>query len=162
MPREAPEPRAPEPKPPAQSPEASERKRRATRLAEEVWSWLASAHGTLKAEGIDRGAPAIGLMQNPLSPGYQLAVERCTELLDFHGLDEARQIARHRLDVAIAEARAADPPTLRYFAPPRFFHPSSWEVATSMSVEAASVPRAGPRRGRPTAEPEAPRRIPEV
>ena len=143
-------PRPPEgPREPAralQSPEATERRGRAARLADELWSQLANAHGRLKAEGIDRGAPPIGLTHSSESPGWKAAVERCTELLDHLDLEAARAVAKHRLDFAIAEARTSDPPTLRYFAPVRFFDARSWEIATTTAVESAgSGSRAIPR-----------------
>lgn len=110
---------------------------------------LGGAHARLRGEGVDPGAPALGGLPGPESKGWKLAVERATELLDQHELAEARAIGKHRLDYAIAEARAGDPPSLRYFAPPSYFAQGSWEIATSRSLESVHAqPARGPRNAR--------------
>lgn len=117
-----------------------------SRLNTEAWNYAATSHAMLREEGIAGDVPFPLLAYG--DPMRELAA-RVRELLgddiepDYEG---ARAKLRHRVDVAIAEARRSDVQHLKWFTPSRLWDAKSFARALEVSPAEAGRSRVGPRR----------------
>lgn len=133
---------------------------------EAIWIYGQRKHLELRTSGIDPHAQAWSAM--PAGTGAQDLRERIAELRDRRLTNEQIVDAGiHVVDVRAAEARAFQPPHLRFFIASRMFTAEAWSKATELSPEQAAAqaaqgkgaPRHPPRGGN---ESERPRRIETV
>lgn len=130
------------------------------RLIGDVWTYAQKKHLELRSAGIDPHAQAWSA--GPTGTGAVDLVDRVRELAERGMTDEQiRAACIHVVDVRAAEARAFNPPHLRFFIASRTFTAEGFSKASELSPAQAAAqaahgkggaPRQGPRSQAPNPE----------
>lgn len=148
--------------PPDPIPTASQRRAEIRRrLIGRCWDMAGAAFRELGGDGIEPGAhdPWRG-MPGSGDPGMDLLIKLVDRLLIGEPPDAERvaDTMTRRIAVAVAEARAADPPTRRWVTPMRLWDPASFAKGAENSPEQVRPrgARAGPKSNGATGRVEPP------
>ncbi|HEX3759539.1 MAG TPA: hypothetical protein VHW23_12570 [Kofleriaceae bacterium] len=148
-------PRSTEPEPAPVLPASIARAETRRRVIGESWQIGGDAFRELGREGIEPTAfdPWAG-MPGAGDEGMKLLIAHVDRLLvgDPPDVDRALAVIRRRVAVAVAEGRAAAPPTRRWLTPMRVWDPTSFAKGAEMSPEQVR-PRPRPGTPQPAAPP---------
>jgi hypothetical protein len=111
------------------------------KLAMDAWSYASKRHLAVRSELDPTAVPWSAI---PTGEGKNELLARVRELVGDHDqpdLEAARATLRRAVDVAEAEARAASPPTLRWFIPSRLWSSQSfWRCAEQSPEQVTARP----------------------